>query len=152
MVEPLKYLAKDEKVINQLEELRPGKILILGGLGFIGKALTEYLFKIDKFSEIIVADKQIPQIAYIPKPWLDKYDSYEPLKCKQLDLSKEKSMRELFEKYAPINYVVNLAAETRKDMTDIDYKERNLNLTQIAAKVSEEYNVKLFIHVSTGSI
>ena len=41
------------------------RVLILGGVGMVGRNFLEYLLKLNICSYIRIADKQIPQIAFM---------------------------------------------------------------------------------------
>lgn len=63
---------------SQIEELKSedfvedikkenASILILGGLGFVGRNLLLYIIENNIFSKVVTADKLVPMIAYLPK-------------------------------------------------------------------------------------
>lgn len=45
-------------------ETKP-RVLVLGGVGFIGRELVAYLAENELVSHIRVADKQMPEVAYL---------------------------------------------------------------------------------------
>ena len=54
-------------IIAAIAEAKLGKrsFLILGGCGFIGRNLVEHLYSKNLATNIVVADKAIPDIAYL---------------------------------------------------------------------------------------
>jgi nucleoside-diphosphate-sugar epimerase len=64
------------------------RVLILGGLGFIGRNLVEYLATHNLVSKIRVADKGLPDLVKMSKKQTEIFKS-ELVECKQLNLSRE---------------------------------------------------------------
>ena len=127
------------------------KIIVTGGLGFIGSNLIELLLKKNFF--VINIDKA----TYSSNPYnvqeFKKLKNYKFIKC---DI-KEKKIFQILLKYKP-SCVFNLAAETHVDRS-IDNPESFIqsnivgvyNLLECFKKFSTHYKSKL-IHVSTDEV
>ena len=127
------------------------KIIVTGGLGFIGSNLIDLLIK-KKFFVINIDKVTYSSNFYNVK---DFYNSkkYKFIKC---DI-KEKKLSNLFFKFKP-DCIFNLAAETHVDRS-IDNPENFIqsnivgvyNLLECFKKFSKKYNSKL-IHISTDEV
>lgn len=140
-------------LLDELEILKTkSSYLVLGGLGFVGKNLLEYLIAADCFDKLIIIDKKLLKLnAYIPKAKLTKFDDPR-IKVLQKDLSKETDVRSVFEEHGPFDYVVNLAAEIRFDLGEESHKRNTLLVANLCGTLSAEYKVKKFIHLSTAYV
>lgn len=125
------------------------KYLILGGFGFIGQAFTAFLYNKGDcaFESIVIADKKHKMFARIPKAREEIYND-ERIKAKQIDLSREKEVVEMFETMGPFDIVVNCAAETRYDMAQEEYVKNTVKVAEVCGKTAQAFGVKKFIHLS----
>jgi len=125
-------------------------VLILGGCGFIGRNLVEYLVKNDCAGHIRVVDKVLPQTAFLGKA---HQDAFAKVEFKQGNLCSAASIAKCFEcpegKY---NYVFNLAAETKYGQSDEVYNEKVLDVAKKCAEEAKKVGVDKFIEVSTGQL
>ena len=125
-------------------------ILILGGCGMVGRNLVRFLATNQLCSKIRVADKTIPQIAFFHPSDEEIFDRN--VEFVQADLNKPPHIERAFKNTMRIDYVVNLAAETRYGQPDEVYTERCTNLSKVCAAKAAEVGVKKFIEVSTAQV
>lgn len=64
-------------------------VLILGGLGFIGRNLVEYLVDNNLAGKIRVADKGLPELVGLSKKQLEIIKNKDIVDVKQLNLARE---------------------------------------------------------------
>lgn len=124
-------------------------ILILGGLGFIGRNLIEYLADNNLVSKIRVADKVLPDLAGLSKKQLGIVKS-DLVEFKQANLSREAFVKKAFE--GGFDYAVNLASETKYSQTDEVYKENIKDVSFQCAKEASAHKLKRYIEVSTAQV
>ncbi|KAF2154659.1 NAD(P)-binding protein [Myriangium duriaei CBS 260.36] len=126
-------------------------VLIIGGLGYVGRFLAHYIHTNSLASTLRIVDKQLPQLALL---------SPEHTECcsepnfVQADASRPQSLVRIFDlpSGAQFDYVFNCGGETRYSQEDEVYKARShalsLNIGQEAAK----RKVKAFVELSTGQV
>ncbi|KAI9142916.1 hypothetical protein BKA69DRAFT_1109265 [Paraphysoderma sedebokerense] len=126
-------------------------VLILGGVGFIGRNLVHYLVSNNLSTDIRVADKVLPATA-----WLNDAHkkSFEKVDFKQANLVNPASIEKAFARDdgKKWDFVINLAAETKYSQSESVYQEKVLTLSVNCAKEAAKQGVKLFIEVSTGQV
>jgi len=127
------------------------KILILGGVGFIGRNLVKYIVENDFASFIRVVDKVIPSTAYLGdfQPVFDN-----PIvEYKQGNLTSPSSIERIFTiEGGKFNIVFNLAAETKYGQTPEVYKEKVLDLSIKCATEAVKQHVDRFVEMSTAQV
>jgi dTDP-glucose 4,6-dehydratase len=123
-------------------------ILVSGGAGFIGsefifQALTSQVHKILVVDSLTYAGRKSNLVDFASE--IDFF---------QADICNKKVMDEIFREN-PIDYVVNFAAESHVDNSianpDI-FLETNVGGTLNLLKLSQKYNVKKFLQVSTDEV
>jgi len=124
------------------------KILITGGAGFIGSNYVHYVRENHPDYQIVVVDK------------LNQQGNKENLRevlgqieFHQFDLVDEDKLRPIFE--SGIDYVVHFAAETNVDRSIEDpdsFVNSNVLATNVLLRLSRDYKIKRFHHVSTDEV
>lgn len=128
------------------------RVIVLGGCGFIGRNLVEYLATNGLVSKIRVADKVLPDLAGLSKTQAELYKS-ELVDFKQANLSREAMVNKVFDTSdGKWDFVFNLAAETKFGQTDEVYKENLIDIAVTCANAAAKQGVQRFVHVSTAQV
>lgn len=128
-------------------------IVILGGLGFIGRNFVEYLVSNGLAGKIRVCDKGLPELVGLSEKQLKIFRDPSIIDFKQLNLAREERVAKAFDTTDfNIDFVVNLAAETKYSQTDEVYKENIIDVAVTCGKAAAAAGVKKFIEVSTSQI
>ena len=129
------------------------KVIVTGGLGFIGSNLIEILLN-KKFSVINIDKVSYSSNFYNTKNF-EKKRNYKLIKC---DIGNKIKIRQILSKYKPL-VIFNLAAETHVDRS-ID-KPKNFIESNIVSTFNfidefKNFNIKFkntkFIHISTDEV
>ncbi|KAG0356481.1 hypothetical protein BC939DRAFT_183218 [Gamsiella multidivaricata] len=129
-------------------------VLVLGGVGFIGRNFVAHLVENGLAAEIRVIDKALPQTAYLNKRFQAAFKEVEFM---QNDLSST-IPPEKFEKIytrsdgSSFDYVINFAAETKFSQHADIYEDRIYKLSLNCAEEAVKRKVKVFVQLSTGDI
>ncbi|KAF3055895.1 putative nad dependent epimerase dehydratase family protein [Daldinia childiae] len=126
-------------------------VLIIGGLGYIGRFLARYIHENDLASEIRLVDKVLPQLAWLAPEFETACSSD---KFIQADASKEQALARIFDRPdgKQWDYVFNCGGETRYSQEDEVYKVRSLGLSLAVGKEAAKRGVKCFVELSTGMV
>ncbi|PUU77764.1 hypothetical protein B9Z19DRAFT_1049757 [Tuber borchii] len=126
-------------------------VLIIGGLGFIGRFLAKYIHTNNLASEIRIVDKQLPQLAWLAPEFIDVCTLE---RFQQGDLSREHTCERVFTRPdgSTWDYVFNCGGDTRYSQDDEIYKQRSLKLSTTAAKEAARKGVKCWVEISTGAV
>ncbi|KAI9894955.1 MAG: hypothetical protein M1814_000176 [Vezdaea aestivalis] len=126
-------------------------VLIIGGLGYIGRFLALHIHKNQLASEVRLVDKVLPQLAWLAPEFKDACSQE---KFVQADASREQSFDRIFDRSngQEWDYVFNCGGETRYSQEEEVYKVRSLNLSVAAGKEAARRGVKVFVEVSTGMV
>ncbi|CCU76232.1 NAD dependent epimerase/dehydratase family protein [Blumeria hordei DH14] len=126
-------------------------VLIIGGLGYIGRFLALYIHQNELASEVRIVDKAVPEIAWLA-PEFQEACSEE--KFMQADASRESSLPRIFDRAngQQWDYVFNCGGETRHSQDEEIYRLRSLALSVAVGKEAAKRGVKAFIELSTGMV
>jgi nucleoside-diphosphate-sugar epimerase len=116
---------------NDVKQNGKPRILILGGLGHIGRTFLKYLVQENLASYIRLSDKAIPITAYCSKE-IEACIKLDYVEFTQADLTKDMHLEKVFQ-LGPngegFDYVINAAAETRNGLSEDIYNNRILELS-----------------------
>jgi nucleoside-diphosphate-sugar epimerase len=128
------------------------KVLVLGGVGFIGRNFVKYLVDKDLCSEIRVLDKLPTSLAFFNEAHKKAF-SDSKVTTKQANLCSPQSIEKCFATEGePWDYVFNLAAETKYGQTEEVYKEKVLDVLKKCTDEAQKIKVKKWIEVSTAQV
>lgn len=137
-------------------------VLLLGGLGFIGQHLANYILEYQLASHLRIVDKVVPEMAYLSpsmKQAVQQHQASGVLDILQADLSVPQHVDRAFQYNTPglqqrgFQLVINLASETQYGHMDLKYERNILCLrTACAAKAASLGTVERYIEVSTGQV
>lgn len=125
------------------------RVLVLGGCGFVGRTLVEYLIDNSIAEKVRVADKVLPALAGLSE---HQKEVYTKVDFKQVNLSRPQTIAKVFDDEAPFDYVFNLAGETKYSQVEAVYKENIIDVSVTSATEAAKRGVKVFIEVSTAQI
>ncbi|KAF7414596.1 hypothetical protein HZH68_003085 [Vespula germanica] len=127
------------------------RVIVLGGCGFIGRNLVEYLLDNDLVSYLRVVDKVPPQTAWLNSKHAKIFEN-PLLEFKSANLINAASCQNAFASDKSIDYVFNCAGETKCGQTDPVYKEGiyklSINCAQQAAKIKANH----FVEICSGNL
>jgi len=128
-------------------------VIVLGGLGFIGN-LVQYLVENNLVGKIRVADKVLPDLAGLNEVQMKIFKGEgSVVEFKQANLAREVMVNKVFDQTDfKIDYVFNLAGETKYSQTEEVYKENIIDVSVTCAKAAAKAGVKRFIEVSTAQV
>lgn len=134
-------------------------VLILGGLGMIGRCFLQYLCQYNLASHIRIVDKVLPQMAFLSAEQ-EKLVAGSDSRVEYLqgNLASPEHAERAFTpsgKCANIGnfqLVVNLAAMTEYGRPDEMYKVYIYELRVLCAKIAASKSVERYIEVSTGQV
>ena len=129
------------------------RIIVTGGLGFIGSNLIDLLLK-KNFNVLNIDNKTYSSNVYNTKSFV-KNLNYNFVKC---DLNNSNKLNKIIFEYKP-TCIFNLAAETHVDRSITSPKNfihSNIlgvfNLLEVYRKYSKKYNKTKLIHISTDEV
>jgi nucleoside-diphosphate-sugar epimerase len=127
-------------------------VLVLGGVGFIGRNLVKYLVDNNLAAKIRVVDKVLPAIAFLGEEHQAAFNN--PIvEFMQGNLTSADSVAKVFTiAGSKFNIVFNLAAETKYGQTDAVYAEKVHDLSVKVATEAAKQKVDKFIEVSTAQV
>ncbi|KAI1437637.1 hypothetical protein GGR50DRAFT_692152 [Xylaria sp. CBS 124048] len=126
-------------------------VLIIGGLGYIGRFLAKHIHDNNLASELRLVDKVLPQLAWLAPEFEQACSSTNFM---QADASKEQALPRIFDRVdgKQWDYVFNCGGETRYSQEDEVYKVRSLGLSLAVGKEAAKRGVKCFVELSTGMV
>lgn len=126
-------------------------VLIIGGLGYIGRFLAKHVHDNDLASEVRIVDKHLPELAWLAPEFSEACSKQ---KFMQADASREQSLGRIFDREngQPWDYVFNCGGETRYSQEDEVYKVRSYALSMAVGREAAKRKVKCFVELSTGMV
>ncbi|RDA82402.1 hypothetical protein CP532_6275 [Ophiocordyceps camponoti-leonardi (nom. inval.)] len=126
-------------------------VLIIGGLGYIGRFLALHIHQNKLASDVRLVDKVLPQLAWLA-PEFSEACSQD--KFMQADASRPEALARIFDRPdgKEWDYVFNCGGETRYSQDDEVYKLRSLGLSLAVGKEAARRKVKAFVELSTGMV
>jgi len=127
-------------------------VLVLGGVGFIGRNFVKYLVDNNVAAKIRVVDKVLPSTAFLGDDHQAAFNN--PIvEYQQGNLTSAASIAKIFTiEGGKFNLVFNLAAETKYGQTDAVYAEKVLDLSVKVATEAAKQKVDRFVEVSTAQV
>lgn len=128
-------------------------VLVLGGLGFIGRNFVEYLVDNNLAGKIRVADKGLPELVGLSKKQMEIFKNKDIVDIKQLNLARDAMVTKAFEDGGlKWDVVINLASETKYSQTEEVYKENIIDVSVACGKAAAAKAVGKYIEVSTAQV
>nr|KAI8752522.1 dTDP-D-glucose 4; 6-dehydratase-like isoform X2 [Biomphalaria glabrata] len=127
------------------------QVLVLGGTGFIGRNLVDYLVRNSLAKKIRVVDKVPPQMAWLNPRHSESFASPAVEFC-HANLINKASAEKAFSDSGEFDFVINLAAETKYGQSEPVYKEGIFRLSMNCAELAAKHKVKKYIEVSTAQV
>ncbi|KAH8177673.1 NAD dependent epimerase/dehydratase family protein [Sarocladium implicatum] len=126
-------------------------VLIIGGLGYIGRFLALHIHKNDLASDLRIVDKVLPQLAWLAPEFSEACSQS---RFMQADASRPDALGRVFDRAdgKQWDYVFNCGGETRYSQDDEVYKRRSLDLSLAVGKEAAKRGVKAFVELSTGMV
>ncbi|PFH55107.1 hypothetical protein XA68_10700 [Ophiocordyceps unilateralis] len=126
-------------------------VLIIGGLGYIGRFLALHIHQNKLASDVRLVDKVLPQLAWLAPEFSEPCSRD---KFMQADASRPEALARIFDRPdgKQWDYVFNCGGETRYSQDDQVYKLRSLGLSLAVGKEAAKRQVKAFVELSTGMV
>ncbi|MCJ1478927.1 hypothetical protein MMC13_007611 [Lambiella insularis] len=136
---------------SSLNDSEKPSVLIIGGLGYIGRFLALHIHKNNLASEVRLVDKVLPQLAWLAPEFAEACSQD---KFMQADATREQSLPKIFTptKAAEYTYVFNCGGETRYSQDDSVYTARSVVLSLTLARECARRKTPAFIEFSTGMV
>ncbi|CAG4933552.1 unnamed protein product [Parnassius apollo] len=128
------------------------RVVVLGGCGFIGRNLVDYLITNDLVSELRVVDKTPPQLAFL-NPAHTKAFEDPRVEYKSANLINPTSCATALSRDGePWDLVANCAGETRVGQTEAVYSEGIFTLSCNVAQQCAKMKVGRLVEISSGQM
>ena len=129
------------------------KILVVGGLGFIGRSFVEYVGKNDLASRIVVVDKSVMALNPLSDAQKEIMQNKDLVLFKQMSVSQaSQANNALALDDGGFDYVFNLVAETKYSQSEEIYRDNITKPADTLTAAAKAAGVKKFIHFSTAQV
>jgi len=126
------------------------RVLILGGLGFIGKNLVKHVVENGCASKVRVCDKIMLAMARLGSEYKSAFDKVECIQCNLTD--PEAVARAFKDAEGDYNIVINLAGETKLSQNDEVYAQGIHKLSLLVAQQAAKHKTEKYIEISTAEV
>lgn len=123
--------------------------LVLGGTGFIGRSVVDYLVKEEIATKIRVADKKAPEMSNMTTDQEEIYNDEKLIEFVQADLSRDAMVAKVFT--GKFDFVINCAGETELGLNEAAYEERVVQVTQKCAQAAAKMGSK-YVQISDARV
>lgn len=128
------------------------RVIVLGGLGFVGRNLVCYLVEHELCSKVRAVDKVPPKTAWLNERHKEAFH-HSNVEFKSANLISPVSVEKAFlDSEGDFDICINCAAETRYGQSEQVYKDGILKLSLNCAKQALKSNVKRYIEISTAQV
>ncbi|ELU17602.1 hypothetical protein CAPTEDRAFT_178842 [Capitella teleta] len=126
-------------------------VLVLGGVGFIGRNLVHYLVSNELVAKIRVVDKVPPAMGFLNAR---HSEAFSKVQFKHANLINPTSVAKAFhtDDGTIFDYVFNCAAETKLAQTEAVYRDGIFKLSCNCASEAEKHGAQRFIELSTAQM
>ncbi|KAJ5719032.1 hypothetical protein N7493_007487 [Penicillium malachiteum] len=126
-------------------------VLIVGGLGFIGRHLARYIHENKLASEVRLVDKVLPELAWLAPEFKEACSKD---KFVQADASREQHLPRIFDRAngEQFDYVINCGGETRHSQPDDVYEVRSCGLSITLGKECARRGISAYVETSTAHV
>ncbi|KZM27223.1 catalytic [Ascochyta rabiei] len=126
-------------------------VLIIGGLGYIGRNLAKYIHDNNLASEVRLVDKHLPELAWLA-PEFKEACARE--RFMQADAAQERSLARIFDREGgeEFDFVFNCGGETRFSQDDKVYELRSYALSMTVGREAAKRKIRCFQELSTGMV
>jgi len=128
-------------------------VLVLGGVGFIGRNFVKYLVDNNLANKIRAVDKVMPETGFLGDIHKEAFAA-DNVEYKQGNLTSPASISKCFDLEGDEKFqlVFNCAAETKYSQTEEVYKEKILQLSIRCATEAAKRGVDRFLELSTAQV
>lgn len=109
--------------------------MILGGCGFIGRAVVEYIQKEELAQKVRVVDKRSAEMANMIDTQEEMFNDENFVEFIQADLSRDAMVAKAFQGQK-FDYIINCAGDNELGLDETIYNERVVSLTEKCAKAA----------------
>ncbi|KAH8700625.1 putative epimerase/dehydratase family protein [Talaromyces proteolyticus] len=126
-------------------------VLVVGGLGFIGRYLALYIHENDLASELRIVDKVLPQLAWLAPEFEDACSKE---RFVQADAGREQAYPRIFDRAdgKQFDFVINCAGDTRYSQPEEVYQFRNHAMSIGLCKEVAKRGIPVYVEASTAMV